>query len=266
MISRADANRFIPRSILCLRNYSWNSFHSDFFAGITVGVVALPLALAFAIASNVPPQSGLYCAIIAGFIISALGGSTAQIGGPTGAFVVVVAGIVDKHGLDGLFVCTLMAGVMLVALGVTGLGAMVSYLPRPVILGFTNGIAVLIASTQIKDFFGLRMEHMPGDFIGRMRELWISFGSFSAAATALSIFSLLLTLNVIQKKSRIPAPFIVAVFGTALAVMLQLPVETINSRLVPSNSARRILSLCKKDTVGLLRLRKTNPNCGRRLV
>ena len=125
--------------------------------------------MAFAIASGVPPQNGIYCAIVAGFVISALGGSRVQIGGPTGAFVVVVAGIVATHGLDGLFMCTLMAGVILILLGVTGLGTAVKYIPRPVVIGFTNGIGVLIASTQIRDFFGLQIAEVPGDFIGRVR-------------------------------------------------------------------------------------------------
>src|SRR6185503_13179976 len=128
-------------------------------------LVALPLAMAFAIASGVPPQNGLYCAAIAGFTISALGGSRTQIGGPTGAFVVVVSGIVAAHGLDGLFMCTLMAGVVLMLLGLTGLGTAVKYIPRPVVIGFTNGIALLIASTQVRDFFGLQTATLPGDFL-----------------------------------------------------------------------------------------------------
>src|SRR6059058_3540075 len=146
---------WLPKSILLLRGYDRHKFLSDLIAGVTVGLVALPLAMAFAIASGVPPQAGLYCAIVAGFLISALGGSTTQIGGPTGAFVVVVYGIVVRYGMDGLFMCTLMAGVFLVILGVTGLGTAVKFIPRPVVVGFTNGIAVLIASTQVKDFFGL---------------------------------------------------------------------------------------------------------------
>ncbi len=159
---------WLPKSILLLRGYDRQKFVSDLIAGVTVGLVALPLAMAFAIASGVSPQAGLYCAIVTGFLISALGGSKTQIGGPTGAFVVVVAGIVAKHGIDGLFMCTMMAGVLLVLLGVTGMGAMVKYFPRPVIVGFTNGIAILIASTQIRDFFGLKMDHVPGDFFHRM--------------------------------------------------------------------------------------------------
>src|SRR5438128_6716949 len=129
---------WLPKSIILLRDYDRHKFLSDLLAGVTVGLVALPLAMAFAIASGLPPQTGLYCGAIAGFTISALGGSRVQIGGPTGAFVVVVSGIVTTYGLDGLFMCTLMAGVMLMLLGVTGLGIAVKYIPRPVVIGFTN--------------------------------------------------------------------------------------------------------------------------------
>src|SRR3981081_2495892 len=152
---------FIPKSIIELRNYNLRKFTSDLVAGVTVGLVALPLAMAFAISSGVPPQAGLYCAVITGFIISALGGSRFQIGGPTGAFVVVVSGIVTTYGIDGLFMCTMMAGVILIVLGATGMGSAVTYIPRPVIVGFTNGIAVLIASTQLRDFFGVRLDGVP---------------------------------------------------------------------------------------------------------
>src|SRR3989441_6056017 len=152
------------KSMLLLRGYDRHKFISDLIAGVTVGLVALPLAMAFAIASGLSPQAGLYCAIVTGFLISALGGSKTQIGGPTGAFVVVIAGIVAKHGIDGLFACTVMAGVLLVLLGVTGIGTMVKYFPRPVFGGFTNGIAILIARTQIPRPFGLKMDYVPGDF------------------------------------------------------------------------------------------------------
>src|SRR6202165_5808776 len=141
---------WLPKSILLLRGYDRHKFLSDLIAGVTVGLVALPLAMAFAIASGVSPQAGLYCAIVTGFLISALGGSKTQIGGPTGAFVVVIAAIVARHGLSGLLMVTMMAGAILVFLGLTGLGNAVKFIPRPVIIGFTNGIAVLIASTQIK--------------------------------------------------------------------------------------------------------------------
>ena len=141
--------------------------------------------MAFAIASGLPPQNGIYCAVIAGFTVSALGGSRVQIAGPTGAFVVVVSGIVAAHGLDGLFMCTLMAGVILILLGVTGLGTAVKYIPRPVVIGFTNGIGVLIASTQIRNFFGLETPEVPGEFIGRAKVLLAYAGTASGTATLL---------------------------------------------------------------------------------
>src|SRR5207248_2714467 len=152
------AERWLPKSVLCLRDYNSKKFVHDVIAGITVGLVALPLAMAFSITSGLTPQAGIYCAVVTGFLISLLGGSKTQIGGPTGAFVVVVAGIVAAHGVDGLFMCTVMAGVLLVIMGVTGLGTAVKFIPRPVVIGFTNGIAVLIASTQVKDFFGLHLD------------------------------------------------------------------------------------------------------------
>src|SRR5881392_4126255 len=179
-------DRWLPKSILCLRDYNLNKFIRDLIAGITVGLVALPLAMAFSIASGLTPQAGIYCAIVTGFLISALGGSRTQIGGPTGAFVVVVAGIVAVHGIDGLFMCTVMAGVLLVIMGVTGLGTGVKFIPRPVVIGFTNGIAVLIASTQIKDFFGLRLDRVPGVFWLRMKALAANSPTWSPTATILA--------------------------------------------------------------------------------
>src|SRR3989441_7873841 len=176
-------NDWLPKSVLCLKSYTPRLFMADLLAGITVGLVALPLAMAFAIASGVPPQTGLYCAIVAGFAISALGGSATQIGGPTGAFVVVVYGIVAKHGIDGLFLCTLIAGFLLVLLGVTGMGAAVKFIPRPVVLGFTNGIALLIASTQIKDFLGLKVDKVPGAFLPRIEASAQHFNTISPAST-----------------------------------------------------------------------------------
>jgi SulP family sulfate permease len=227
---------WLPRSILSLQDYTWNKFAADALAGVTVGLVALPLAMAFAIASGVAPQAGLYCAIVAGFLISALGGSTTQIGGPTGAFVVVVYGIVAKYGLDGLFMCTLMAGVFLVILGATGLGTAVKYIPRPVVVGFTNGIAVLIASTQIKDFFGLKAGKVPGEFLARIEILARNFRSVSPLETGLGILALVLILVFMRFVKRVPG-YIVALFaGTALVMILKLPVETIGTRFggIPS--------------------------------
>src|ERR1700688_1483067 len=187
----AEFKDWAPKSFLVLRHYSWRRFAADLLAGVTVGLVALPLAMAFAIASGVPPQLGLYCAVIAGFLISALGGSSTQIGGPTGAFVVVVFGIVTRYGTEGLYLCTLMAGVFLVILGATGLGTAVKFIPRPVVVGFTNGIAVLIASTQIKDFFGIKVDKVPGEFLGRMEMLAQNFRSFSPMETGLGVLALL---------------------------------------------------------------------------
>src|SRR5262245_38063832 len=183
-------NPWLPRSIQCLRDYDGHKFLSDLLAGVTVGLVALPLAMAFAISSGMPPQAGLYTAVVAGFLISALGGSATQIGGPTGAFVVVVYGIVAKHGIDGLYLCTLIAGFLLVLLGITGMGAAVKFIPRPVVLGFTNGIALLIASTQVKDFFGLKVDKVPGEFLPRIEALAQRFNTISPASTTLACCAL----------------------------------------------------------------------------
>ncbi len=212
-------------------------------AGVTVGLVALPLAMAFAISSGVPPQAGLYCAVIAGFLISALGGSRTQIGGPTGAFVVVVSGIVAQHGVDGLFLCTLMAGVILVVMGLTGLGSAVRFIPRPVIIGFTNGIAVLIASTQIKDFFGLQIDQVPGEFLGRMHGVVSHFSTISLTATLLSVSALTVILLFMRFIKRVPGSIVALLLGTLVVVILQLPVPTIGSRFggIPSGLPSLVL-------------------------
>ena len=179
---------WLPRSVQSLRNYNGRTFVSDLVAGITVGLVALPLAMAFAIASGVTPQAGLYTAIVAGFLISALGGSTTQIGGTHRRFCRSGLRHRQKYGLDGLYTCTLMAGIMLVILGVTGLGSAVKFIPRPVVVGFTNGIAIIIASTQIKDFFGLKADKVPGDFTSRIAILARNFRTLSPVATGLPFF------------------------------------------------------------------------------
>src|SRR5208337_2689779 len=203
-ISKLRWKQYLPKSVLCLKDYSARIFAADLIAGVTVGLVALPLAMAFAIASGLTPQAGIYCAIVTGFLISALGGSKMQIGGPTGAFVVVVAGIVATHGVDGLFMCTVMAGVLLVIMGATGLGTAVKFIPRPVVIGFTNGIAVLIASTQIKDFFGLSLDKVPGVFWLRMEALAASFHTLSYTATALAAGTVLVMILCRTISNRIP--------------------------------------------------------------
>jgi SulP family sulfate permease len=213
-----------------LRQYSPHTFLADLIAGVTVGLVALPLAMAFAISSGMSPQAGIYCAIVTGFLISALGGSYVQIGGPTGAFVVVIAGIIQQYGVDGLFMCTMMAGVVLVVMGLTGTGTAVRFIPRPVVIGFTNGIALVIASTQLKDFFGIAVEEVPGEFIGRIRVLAENAMTSSTTVTALAVAVLVLIVAWNRLLPRVPGYIVALVAGTAVAALAQLPVETIGSR------------------------------------
>jgi SulP family sulfate permease len=222
--------RWLPASVHALKDYSRGTFMHDLVAGITVGLVALPLAMAFAIASGLSPQAGIYCAIITGFLISALGGSRYQIGGPTGAFVVVVAGIVAEFGVGGLYMVTMMAGVILLVMGVTGMGSAVKYLPRPVVIGFTNGIAALIASTQIRDFFGLQLAEVPSEFLERMEALAAHASTISPAATAVGLASLVLVVGLRKAAPRVPGTIIALVGGTAAVALLGLDLETIGSR------------------------------------
>src|SRR5882724_6109280 len=226
----AALDAWLPKSVLLLRNYDRHKFLSDLIAGVTVGLVGLPLAMALAIACGLSPQAGLYCAVVTGFLISALGGSKTQIGGPTGAFVVVVAGIVAKHGIDGLFVCTMMAGVLLLLLGATGMGTAVKYFPRPVVVGFTNGIAILIASTQIRDLFGLRMDTVPSDFFHRMAALGRSFSTLNWRATLLAGVSLVIMILCLKFARKVPGAIVVCFGATAAVAALHLNVETIGSR------------------------------------
>jgi SulP family sulfate permease len=209
---------------------------SDLIAGITVGLVALPLAMAFAISSGLSPQAGLYTAVVAGFLISALGGSMVQVGGPTGAFVVIVASIVQRYGLGGLMACTMMAGVLLIILGASGMGTAVKFIPRPVVLGFTNGIALLIASTQIKDFFGLKIDKVPSEFFARAEALVTHFGTLSVTATVLGAATLGVLLVCMNFVKRVPGAIAAMVVGTTTVFLFKLPVETIGSRFggIPS--------------------------------
>jgi len=225
------SSRFLPASVLALRGYSIRTLSADLLAGVTVGLVALPLAMAFAISSGMSPQAGIYCAIVTGFIISAFGGSTVQIGGPTGAFVVVVAGIIAAHGVDGLFMCTMMAGVILVVMGLTGTGTAVRFIPRPVVTGFTGGIAVTIASTQLQDFFGITLPGpAPGEFIGRIRALLEHADTASIPTMALAGGVVLLILVWNRLVPRVPGYIVALLAGTVAASVLRLPVATIGSR------------------------------------
>ena len=247
----AALDAWLPKSVLLLRNYDRHKFASDLIAGVTVGLVALPLAMAFAISSGLSPQAGLYCAVVTGFLISALGGSKTQIGGPTGAFVVVVAGIVAKHGVDGLFVCTMMAGVLLLLLGATGMGTAVKYFPRPVVVGFTNGIAILIASTQIRDLFGLRMDTVPSDFFHRMAALGRSFSTLNWRATLLAGVSLTIMILCLKFARKVPGAIVVCFGATAAVALLHLNVETIGSRFggIPSGLPHISIPALHYDTM-----------------
>jgi len=247
--------RWLPKSVLCLRDYNSNKFRHDAIAGVTVGLVALPLAMAFSIASGLTPQAGIYCAIITGFLISLLGGSKTQIGGPTGAFVVVVAGIVTAHGVDGLFMCTVMAGVLLVAMGLAGMGSAIKFIPRPIVVGFTNGIAVLIASTQVKDFFGLQIEKVPGEFTRRLASFASHYQTLNYDAALLAAATVVILIVCRSVSNKIPGPIIALVVGTAAVFAFKLPVETIGSRFggIPSGLPKLQIPMFRADLIhGLL--------------
>jgi sulfate permease, SulP family len=220
---------FLPRSVECLRGYTRRQFAQDLIAGVTVGLVALPLAMAFAIASGVPPQAGLYTAVVAGFLISALGGSRTQIGGPTGAFVVIVAGIVLKFGVSGLALVGMIAGGLLLVMGLTGLGAAVKFIPRPVTIGFTNGIALLIASTQIKDFLGITTPPLPSEFIPRIAMLARNAATFRGETAAVGAASLAVILFWPKLTRRIPGSIVALLLATAVAAGFQLDIDTIGT-------------------------------------
>ena len=229
-VPQTPRDRWLPKLVLCLRQYNLRFFTTDVIAGLTVGLVALPLAMAFGIASGVTPQAGIYTAVIAGFLISALGGSRTQIGGPTGAFVVIVAGIVAKFGLSGLFVVTMMAGVILVVMGATGLGTAVKFIPRPVTIGFTNGIAVLIASTQIRDFLGLKTGAIPSEFLARMHVLFSHLDRIDPRTLFVAGCSLAIIVLWPLITKRVPGSIIALLVGTVVVVVFHLPVDTIGSK------------------------------------
>ena len=227
---------FVPRLLRELHDYNRGRLASDLGAGITVGIVALPLAMAFGIASGVTPQAGIFTAIIAGFLISALGGSKVQIGGPAGAFIVIIAGIIDRYGLANLLIATIMAGVLLFAMGLFKLGSLIRFIPVSIVIGFTNGIAVLIALSQVKDFLGLTITKFPADFFGQLAALRTALPGFNV--TAFTIGCICLALMFLWPKlvtssralQRVPASIIVLVLATLAVSLGNLPVETIGSR------------------------------------
>lgn len=220
---------FNPKLFSVLKGYNAQSFQKDLFAGIIVGIVALPLAIAFAVASGVSPEKGLITAIIAGFIISLLGGSRVQIGGPTGAFIVIVYGIISQYGIDGLLISTFLAGIILVIFGALRLGAILKFIPHPLIVGFTSGIALVIFSTQIKAAFGLQIEEIPSEFIGKWTCYFTNISSVNLYSVAISGGTILLTLFAGKIIPKIPGSFIAIIAMTALVQMFDLPVSTIES-------------------------------------
>jgi len=222
---------FRPRLVEALKSISRESFFADLSAGVTVGIIALPLAMAFAIGSGVKPEAGIVTAIIAGFVISALGGTKVAVGGPTGAFIVIVYGIVDRYGVANLVICTLMAGAMLMAMGFFRLGGLIKFVPQPVIVGFTNGIAVLIFLAQIRDFLGLQVEKVPAEFFAMVKTLAGSLETAQWPAILMSTGGLLLLRLWPAAWRRVaPATVVLLIGATALTAIFGVPVETIGSR------------------------------------
>jgi len=254
----------LPKLFTTLRGYDKKTLSHDLFAGITVGIVALPLAMAFAIASGVTPERGLFTAIVAGFLISLLGGSKVQIGGPTGAFVVIVAGIVAEYGYDGLVYCMILAGLFLMALGLFRMGGLIKFIPFPVTTGFTSGIAVVIFSTQIKDLLGLPMEHLPAEFIPKWIEYVRHLDMVNPSAAGIGIGTIALIAVTRQFVPRLPAMLIGMTAATLATAALGLDIETIGSRFgdlprtlpspeLPAFDFEKIRSLIPSAfTVGLL--------------
>lgn len=222
---------FRPKLLSCMKGYNRSSFFNDLNAGISVGILALPLAMAFGIASGVTPEQGLYTAIIAGFIISVFGGSKVQIGGPTGAFIIIVAGIISQYGYASLAIATVMAGVFLVIMGITKMGNAIRYIPRPVTVGFTNGIAILIMSTQVKDFLGLKMESVPEDFIPKVMAIWDNIGTANWQTILVGAISMAIIIFWPKPwRKRVPGMIGAIIIVTLVTYLLDLKVETIYSR------------------------------------
>ena len=227
----------VPKLLTTLKAYNRKQFIDDLVAGIIVGIVALPLAIAFGIASGVSPQQGLITAVIGGFLISALGGSKVQIGGPTGAFVVIVYGIVQQYGVDGLIIATIIAGCMLIAMGLARLGTLIKFIPHPLIVGFTTGIALIIFSSQIKDFLGLKIDKVPADFIQKWVAFYQNINSVNLYSIVITLFSILVIRFWPRVSRRIPGSLITIIVSTVAVSFFALPVETIGSKFheIPSS-------------------------------
>ncbi|MBQ8096190.1 MAG: sulfate permease [Prevotella sp.] len=226
---------FRPKMLSAIHNYNKQTFMADLMAGIIVGIVALPLAIAFAIASGVSPEKGIITAIVAGFAISAFGGSRVQIGGPTGAFIVIVAGIINEFGLQGLTIATLMAGVFLIGFGLLRLGTIIKYIPYPIIVGFTSGIAVTIFTTQVKDLLGLQMAEVPGDFIEKWIAYFHSFGTIDPWSAAIGLLSVAIIAAMPMVSKKVPGSLVAIIVMTVAALLLKqyagiTSIETIGDR------------------------------------
>lgn len=222
---------FTPKLFTVLgEGYSANTFRADAIAGLTVAIVALPLAMALGIASGASPDKGLVTAVIAGFLISALGGSRVQVGGPTGAFVVVIFNVIAKHGYDGLLIATLLAGLILILAGVLRLGQIIKYMPHPVVTGFTAGIAVIIASSQVKDFLGLSIDKVPADFIPKWEAYLGALSTISAATVSVGVGALAIIVALRKLAPKLPGFLIAVVVSSVAVALLKLPVDTIGSR------------------------------------
>jgi SulP family sulfate permease len=227
-----------PKLLTVIREgYTGQIFFKDLTAGIIVGIVALPLAIAFGIASGVTPEQGLYTAIIAGFLISILSGSRVQIGGPTGAFIVIIYGVVQKFGYDGLVIATIIAGILLVIMGVAKMGSVIKYIPYPVTVGFTTGIALIIATGQLRDFLGLSMDKVPAEFIEKVRSYAEHVGTISPAAAGIGLLTLVIVMLWPRVTRRVPGSLVAIIATTALVPLFNLPVETIGSRFGAVSSA-----------------------------
>jgi len=226
-----------PKLFTTLKDYTRQQFYADATAGVIVGIVALPLAIAFGIASGVTPEKGIITAIIAGFIISFFGGSKVQIGGPTGAFIIIVYGIIQEYGTTGLAVATIMAGVILIIMGFSKLGSLIKFIPYPVVVGFTSGIALLIFSTQVQDFFGLQIQNVPSEFHEKWLAYFQSFSSINIYVTGIALLSILIMIFWPKITHRIPGSLIAIILTTIVVIVFKLPVDTIGSRFgeIPSN-------------------------------
>lgn len=242
---------FKPKLFTTLKGYTKAQFIKDLIAGIIVGIVALPLAIAFAIASGVSPEKGLYTAVIAGFIISFFGGSRVQIGGPTGAFIVIVYGIIQQYGVDGLTIATFMAGIMLMIMGFAKFGSVIKFVPHPLIVGFTAGIALIIFSSQMKDFFGLEMGAVPSEFIDKWSDYFNHFDAVNWYAVIVASGTVIITLGFSKITSKIPGSLIAILLFTAIVNLLNWPVETIGSKFgnIPSSLPSPVIPHIDFDTI-----------------